>query len=399
MTPVAEPRRPSDAAWLASSAVRYCTRCVIPETRPGIELGADGVCSACRMHGRTDRETDWNARRERFESLVATVKAKRRPYDCVIPVSGGKDSTWQVATCLEYGLRPLAVTWRPPGRTELGQRNLDNLIGLGVDHIDFSINPGVERRFLLRSLERYGTTAIPMHLAIFNIPLTVAVRYEVPLVVWGENSAAEYIGTGPDADSFRLDREWVRKYGAVHGTTAEDWVSPDLTAEELTPYRGPGDDELAARGVEAVFLGWFFRWDPEKTAEIAGRLGFRANQAGPKTGFYDYADIDDEFISIHHYLKWHKFGFTRSYDNLSLEIRAGRMTRDEAIEILRERGDETPHDDIRAFCDYVGISTNEFFELIERFRDRDIWTRRDGVWIIEDFLIPDFPWGRVPAGA
>ena len=141
--------------------------------------------------------------------------------------------------------------------------------------------------------------------------------------------------------------------------------------------------------------------DAGAVRDLAGAAswGLLRSVQNEEPGRFLLADIDDEFISIHHYLKWHKFGFTRSYDNLSLEIRAGRMTRDEAIEILRERGDETPHDDIRAFCDYVGISTNEFFELIERFRDRDIWTRRDGVWIIEDFLIPDFPWGRVPAGA
>jgi len=379
--------------------VRYCETCVIPDTRPGIEIGPDGVCSACRRHRDSGELVDREDRLARFEQLVARVKGEGRPYDCVIPVSGGKDSTWQVVTCLEHGLRPLGVTWRTPGRTDLGQRNLDNLIELGIDHVDFSVNPKVERRFMLRSLERFGTTAIPMHLALFNIPLTVAVRYDVPLVVWGENSAAEYIGTGPDADSFRLDAAWIKHYGAVHGTTASDWVSDDLTAEQLTPYYGPSDDDLSASGTEAVFLGWFFAWDPARTASVAREHGFRSRADGPMTGYYDYADIDDEFISIHHYLKWHKFGFTRTYDNLSLEIRNGRLTRDEAIEVLRERGDETPHADIEAFCDYVGISTEQFFELAERFRNREIWSRRDGVWVIEDFLVEDFPWDRVPAGA
>ena len=379
--------------------MRYCQTCVIPETRPGIELGADGVCSACRHHGAGSEAAAGPSRTAEFERLVAKVKDVGATYDCVVPVSGGKDSTWQVVTCLEHGLRPLAVTWRTPGRTRLGQQNLDNLIELGVDHIDYSVNPTVERRFMLRSLERFGTSAIPMHLALFNIPLTVAVRYGVPLVVWGENSAAEYIGTGPDADSFRLDGEWIRRYGAVHGTTAADWVSDELPAAQLTPFFGPSDAELAAAGTEAVFLGWFFGWDPARSARVAREHGFRSREDGPKTGYYDYADIDDDFISIHHYLKWHKFGFTRTYDNLSLEIRNGRLSRDEAIEILRERGDETPHADIEAFCDYVEISPEYFFEVAERFRNHDIWSRRDGVWVIDDFLVPNFPWDRVPAGA
>ena len=113
---------------------------------------------------------------------------------------------------------------------------------------------------------------------------------------------------------------------------------------------------------------------------------------GAKTGYYDYADIDDDFISIHHYLKWYKFGFTRTYDNLALEIRNGRLTRDEAIAVLRARGDETPHEDIARFCAFVGISRERFFEIIEKFRNREVWSRRGGKWVIEDFLIPDWRW-------
>ena len=141
-----------------------------------------------------------------------------------------------------------------------------------------------------------------------------------------------------------------------------------------------------------MFLGQFFEWDPLVTYERATAHGFQGRDQGPKTGFYEFADIDDDFISIHHYLKWHKFGFTRSYDNLSLEIRNGRMTRDQAIEVLRARGDETPHADIDAFCDYVGISRERFSEIIEQFRNPEIWSRRDGTWMIDDFLIPDWDW-------
>ena len=112
----------------------------------------------------------------------------------------------------------------------------------------------------------------------------------------------------------------------------------------------------------------------------------------PRTGWYDYADIDDVFISIHHWLKWYKFGFTRVFDNLSLEIRNGRMSREEAIAILRQGGDQTPHRDIERFCEYVGITIEHFLEVIERFRNPDVWVKRDGRWIIEDFLSPDWEW-------
>jgi N-acetyl sugar amidotransferase len=371
--------------------MRYCSRCILPETRPGLELGPDGVCSACASHGRR-AEIDWDARRRQFGELVEQVRELERPYDCVIPVSGGKDSTWQTATCLEAGLHPLAVTWRPPGRTDIGEANLRNLVELGVDHIDFSISPKVERAFTLKAFERYGSTAIPMHMAIFNVPLAVAARYDVPLVVWGEDSAIEYSGVDADPQSFRLDSEWVRRHGVVHGTTAADWVANGLSRRDLTPYFGPSDEELRAKGIEAVFLGWFYEWDPTVTAAAAAEHGFRARAEGPRTGLYEHTDIDDDFISLHHWMKWFKFGFTRTWDNLSLEIRNGRMSRDEAIDVLRERGDETPHEDVDAFCEWAGIGRERFFEIAEGFRNPDVWTERDGNWMIDGFLIPDWHW-------
>lgn len=373
--------------------MRYCQRCILPDTRPGLQIGSDGVCSACRQHSLKTSEVDWDRRHTMFTSIVTQVRSMARRYDCVIPASGGKDSTWQTVRCLEAGLRPLAVTWRTPGRTELGQRNLDNLIALGVDHIDFTINPQVEKRFMIRAFETRGSTAIPMHLALFNVPLTVAAGYAIPLVVWGEDSASEYVGTDVDPEAFELDAEWICRYGAVHGTTAEDWVGEDLSESDLTPYSGPSAEDLAAMDVRAVFLGYFLKWDPAETAHVAKQHGFVPGEQ-PRTGFYDYADVDDDFISLHHFLKWHKFGFTRTWDNLSLEIRNGRMTREQAIEVLRRTGDETPMADIERFCDYVGRPRSWFFDVCERFRDHGVWTqRKDAPPFIEGFLIPDWPWG------
>lgn len=370
--------------------MRWCASCVLPDTRPNLVIGDDGVCNACRTHGQREG-IDWKARRRDLDEVVGRAQARSHGWDCLLPVSGGKDSTWQTVVCLELGLNPLAVTWKTPARTELGQRNLDNLVALGVDHVDFQVNPRVERKFMLAALERFGSTAIPMHMALFNIPLTAAVRYGIPLVVWGENAAAEYGGAEGAGRGHRLDREWLRRFGVMHGTTAVDWVSDRLTAKELTPYFGPTDDELERADVEAVFLGHYLGWDPERSLEIASAHGFRSAGAS-RTGYYDYADLDDDFISIHHWLKWPKFGFTRTFDNLSLEIRNGRLTRDEAIEILREHGDETPHEDIERFCEFAGITRMRFDEIVERWRNPDVWTRRNGRWEIDGFLVPDWRW-------
>lgn len=372
--------------------MRWCSSCVLPDTRPNLRIESDGRCNACHVHG-TKPEINWDQRERDFRDVVEHAKSRSGGYDCLIPVSGGKDSTWQTVKCLEYGLKPLAVTWKTPGRTEVGRRNLENLVALGVDHIDYQISPKVEAHFMLKTFEKLGSTGIPMHLALFNIPLTLAVRLRIPLVVWGENSAFEYGSLDEAHTGFRLDGDWLRNYGVTHGTTAEDWVGDDLTRADLTAYFGPTQEEMHQAGITAVFLGYYLAWDPEVTHALAKAHGFESNAGVARTGYYDYADIDDDFISLHHWLKWYKFGFTRTFDNLSLEIRNGRMTRDQAIAILREQGDETPQGDIAKFCNFSGISVEKFIAIAEKFRNHDIWQqRRDGAWHLPDFLIPDWNW-------
>ena len=374
--------------------MNYCRICILPDTRPNLRIDANGNCNcpaaACA------RKVNWEKRRKAWQELVKEVKKEKASYDCVIPVSGGKDSTWQVITALRWGLRPLAVTWKSPARNALGEANLQNLIRLGVDHMDFSINPTVEKKYVWETFKKFGSPAIPMHMALHAIPLRVALNYQIPLVLWGENSAYEY---GGDEDEnlkgTQLTPKWFRRYGVTHGTRAEDWKSPRLTLEELTPYRFPSPKELCRYPVRAVFLGQYFPWDPLKTYREAKRYGFRP-ATHPKTGLYNFADIDDSFlITIHHWMKWYKFGFTRLWDNLSQEIRRARMSRAEAIRIVKKRGEESPRVEIGEFCRYLGISPHRFHKVAETFRNRKIWKReKSGRWQLTKFLIPNWPWQK-----
>ncbi len=371
--------------------MKYCNNCILPDTRPNLNIDSSGKCNACKAH-LTKSDIDWEKREEHFSEVVRNAKLNSSGYDCLIPVSGGKDSTWQVIKCLEYGLNPLTVTWKPPSRTNIGSKNLKNLIDLGVDHIDYQINPKTEKAFLLKALKKYGSTAIPMHMAIFNIPLKIAVKFNIPLIVWGENSAFEYGGTKEEQTGFKLDKAWYNKFGVTHGTVAQDWISDEISKKNMEPYTSPTDAELDKSGVLAVFLGYYFQWDPELSMKVASDHGFKSRDEGSKTGYYNYADIDDDFISIHHYLKWYKFGMTRLFDNLSLEIRNGRKTREEALKIIKERGDDTPYEDIEKFCNYVNITNDEFFNIIETFRNLHIWKKDNNVWQIKDFIIKDWNW-------
>lgn len=356
-------------------------------------LNSDGICLPCRNAKTKHEDIDWPARAAALRKVVETARSRSRGrYDCVIPVSGGKDSTWQVVECLDLGLKPLCVTWKTPARTELGQRNLDNLVRLGVDHIDYQINPKVEKIFMYKSLVRFGSTAVPMHMAMFNIPLTIALRFQIPLIVWGENSAFEYGTSSGEDEGFRLTSRWLQEHGNTFGTTAQDWISDELTERDLTPYWGPTPEELQRNSIVAIFLGYYLKWDPENTLRVSKAHGFHVREAGPKTGYWNYADIDDDFISIHHYIKWYKFGCTRLFDNLSVEIRNGRVSRAEAIEIVRRLGEQRPVEDIAKLCRFLEINESHFDDVLETFRNKNIWTKSDGVWKIKDFIIPDWKW-------
>jgi len=189
-----------------------------------------------------------------------------------------------------------------------------------------------------------------------------------------------------------LDDKWKKTFGVTHGTTAADWVSEDISEKELTAYFGPTDSDINKKKILAIFLGYYLPWDVENSLNFALEYGFSRNPTGPRVGYYDYADIDCDFISLHHWQKWHKYGFTRTWDNLSLEIRNGRMSREEAIMAIKGIGDETPHEDINKFCEFVEISNDRFFEVAEKFRNKSIWKNRNSKWEIDNFLIDDWEW-------
>ena len=372
--------------------VKYCSKCVLPDTRPQINFDYDALtCDAC-LNTVSKKKIDWSSRKQHFNDLVENVKRQKKTYDCIIPVSGGKDSTWQVIVALEHGLHPLCVTWKTPARNGIGAENLQNLIQLGVDHIDFSINPIIEKKFTLKTFEKLGSPVIPMHMALHAIPLQLATKFKIPLILWGENSADEY-GGEKELKGLSLNHKWLLKYGVTNGTSHVDWIDEELSEKDLSPYVWPSDEEQKQAGVKAVFLGHYFHWDPQNTFEVAKKYGFKSADEA-KTGYYAFADIDDAFlITIHHWMKWYKFGFTRIWDNLSLEVRNERITRDKAILKIRSMGEELPRSEISLFCKYVNISESRFFEIVNSFRNKNIWETNDqGIWHIKDFLIKDWKW-------
>ncbi len=371
--------------------MRYCNKCILPSTRPNLIIHEDGECNACRNF-KNKPKINWKKREILFKKIINKAKKKSKFHDCLIPVSGGKDSTWQVVKCLDYGLTPLAVTWRTPGRTKLGQQNLDNLIRLGVDHIDYTIDPKIESRFALNAFKKFGTPGLPQHLATYQIPLKLALYYSIPLIIYGENSATEYGNTDGENLNFYLTENWINKYGVTHGTRASDWIDKTLTKKKMSSYFAPNLTELQKKKIKALYLGNFFKWDTENSYKIAKKNGFKKSSSGAKVGIYDYADIDCDLIAVHHFIKWYKFGFTRDFDNLSIEIRNKRIERKKAIKLIKKMDFNNARPFIRKWCKFTGISEKNFFEICEKFRNKKIWYKDKNTWKIKNFIIKDFNW-------
>ena len=362
--------------------MKYCKNCILPDSRPNIIILKDNICSACNSHI-NKKKINWKKRDLDFKKIVKKIKKKRLAYDCVVAVSGGKDSTWQVLQALKYNLSPLAFTYKPILRTKIGQDNINNLKRLGVHHIEFSINEKAEAKFLKKAFIKFGAVAIPMHMAMWNISYNLAKTFKIPYIMWGENSAVEYGGKKNDIKIKNLNKKWIQKFGINFGTTAKDWLDKELNHQDLAPFFRMQDNKKNNFKPISIFLGHYFKWDPAKIYKIAKKFGFKKLNTDAKVGIYKYADIDDDLISIHHFLKIYKFGFSRSYDNLSLEIRNNRISRSKAIQIIKKENFKIPHDDIKKFCKLINIKKTTFFSICERFRNKKIWKKVNNKWILK----------------
>ena len=195
--------------------LRYCVRCVMPHTKPDLRIDDEGVCNACRSFEQRT-EVDWDQRRKELLEVTGRYRSKDGSHwDCIVPVSGGKDSTYQVVRMLQLGLNPLCVTATTCDLSEIGRKNIQNIKNLGVDYVEFSPNPVVRRKLNRVGLTDVGDISWPEHVGIFTIPVRAAVQYNVPLIVWGENSQNEYGGPAAAADNNVLTRRWLEEFGGL----------------------------------------------------------------------------------------------------------------------------------------------------------------------------------------
>ena len=369
--------------------IRYCSRCVMPETKPDLFIDAEGVCSACRNY-QERREIDWEARRGELSQILERYKSPDGSnYDCIVPVSGGKDSTYQVVKMLELGMNPLAVTSTTDELSEVGRHNLENIKKLGVDHIEYSTNPVVRRKINRLALERVGDISWPEHVTIFTIPIRIAVQLGVRLVVWGENSQHEYGGPAAAAQDNTLTRRWLEEFGGLLGLRVSDLIGQEgIQKHHLIPYTYPTDEQLAGVGVTGIFLGYYLPWDGLSNFLVAQAHGFHTLQHTVEGSMVNYENLDNVQTGIHDYFKFLKFGFGRATDLACLHVRRGRLSRTEAIAIVKKHDGKFP----RTYLGYplentlgqIGMTVDEFTRICDRFTNKKLFLRDERGQLLRD---------------
>jgi len=358
--------------------MKFCKKCVMPDSKPDLYFDAQGVCSACRSY-ETRKKVDWARRRSELLKIVERYKAKNQgKWDCIVPVSGGKDSTYQVVRMLQLGLNPLCVTATTCDYTELGKRNIANLKGLGVDHIQFSPNLRIRRKLNRIGLTQVGDISWPEHVGIFTIPVTTAIAYKVPLIVWGENSQNEYGGPAADSKNHILTRKWLEEFGGLLGLRVSDLIGLDgIKKSDLIPYQYPTDEELKEVGVTGIFLGHYIPWDGYSNALISQGFGLETYPHTIEGSIVNYENLDNYQTGIHDYFKFLKFGFGRASDLASLHIRRGRITRQDGIQLIKRHDGKFPlsylSKSLKDILEPLDMTVEEFVKLCDKFTNKKLF--------------------------
>ena len=373
----------------------YCSRCVYPKNaKPYIIFDDRNVCSGCRSAEKND-DVDWKEREnnlsEIFDKYKRIAKSNNNIYDCIIPVSGGKDSHYQVHIVKElYGLNPLLVTYNHLFNTPLGNRNLRNLIEkTSCDHIRFSSALNSVRKLSKYMLKKCGDVTWHYHAGITTFPIQIAVKYNIPLIVWAENNFSNLTDIFNPDDMVEFSRK-SRKDLALRGIEAVDAIGHDgIDEKDIGAFRYPDDDEIERVGVRGIYLSNYVKWDEKSQAEkMISLYDFGVAKYPREKSFNLYSKLEDFHSNgLHDYLKFLKFGYGRGTDDASTAIRSGRISREEGV-YLAHRYDSVKPKDLYTWLEFVGMTEEEFFEIVNPMRDPSVWGQKDtGEWVLRDSII------------
>ncbi len=356
----------------------------MPDTRPGISFNAEGICSACQAYDNR-KNTDYNHRFEELKKLCDKHRGMNGPngFDCMIAVSGGKDSHFQVYVMKELmGMNPLLVTVEDNfPMTDAGLHNIKNISeAFGCDIISMKPNIRAQKIIMRYTFEKYGKPTYFIDRYIYTYPLHMAAKFNTPLLVYGENIAYEYGGAGA-VETFSA-KDQINN-GVASGIEIEELVKLDgVTAKDLNFFSPPSMEQISA--LEPIYLSYFVEWNSFNNYQIAQKFGFHdlRNEWKRTHHIEDFDQVDSRAYLIHPWLKYPKFGHATATDYASRFVRYGLLTREEAVELIKKHDHDLDKLAVRDFCQFLGYSEREFYSIVDKLYNKDIFFKVNGQWKI-----------------
>lgn len=376
--------------------MKYCKKCLQPDTRPGIFFNNEGVCGAC-LYEESKKTIDWSKREQELKEIAEWAKSKKRPYDCVIGVSGGKDSTFQAIYAKEkLGLHVLLVNCEPDGITQVGKKNMENLLELsgGFDCIRIRPNPVVAKALTKQSFLKYGNIVKPSEYPLWVSAYRIAVMFDIPLIIQGENAAltlgVSSTGQSQDGNAFN-----VSKLNTINGFNVDEWVSDDVSKDDLYFYGFPTPEEFKGKDIRAIWLQYYVKeWSQVYNADFAVARGLvgRSEEKLKDIGRYRrYTALDSDFQIPNQMIKYLKFGFGFATDEACYDIREGRISREEAKWLIEQYDGKCGAQYIKDFCDYIDISVEQFWSVVDKYVNKDLFYKSEaGEWTPKFVIGEDF---------
>lgn len=360
----------------------YCKRCLMPNTRPGSIFNEEGICQACRNYDNR-KNIDWSKRKNELDKICKKYRRKDGYYDCVIPVSGGKDSHRLVYEMkIKRNMNPLLITVGDPfTKTDAGLKNYRNLGDtFGCDHILFDLSIDLFRKVTRIAFEEKGEPLKFLEVTIYTIPLKIAIKFGIPLVVFGENSAYEYGTT--DKENYSANNAILNSFKNID---LNFWLQSGIPKNELNAIIPPAENELRKIKPEVIFMSYFIPWSSNINLGIARRYGFKdlTHEWKREGCIEDFEQIDSIAYMVHLWLKYPKFGFQRTSDIVSRRIREGKLNLSQAKKIIMQNDHKLDQRAMEDFINFLGYSTKEFWDIVEKFWNREIFKKIEERWIMK----------------
>lgn len=363
--------------------MRYCKRCVMPDTRPGITFNEEGICSACQAYERR-KKIDWDARWKEFETICDKYRGMNGPagYDCAIAVSGGKDSHWQTHLMKNVmHMNPILFSVEDNfPMTEAGKHNIKNLSEeFGCTIISCKPDIRTQKKLMRYMFEQYGKPTWYIDRLIYTYPLIMALKFNTPLLVYGENVNYEYGGVGAE-DTYSA-REQINNGAASDVAESELIEKTGITKKDMFGLFAPSEDEIGS--LDPIYISYFLPWNSVANYHFAKKHGFHdlTHEWRRTHHIEDFDQVDSRGYLVHSWMKYPKFGHQFATDYASRFVRYGLMTREEAIKAVKEHDHALDPLSVRDFCEFCGYTETEFWKIVDSHYNKELFEKDEyGNW-------------------